>query len=102
MTKVVYNRCHGGFGLSKQAEDLYFQLSGRPSETEAKNYWVISCLDRADPFLVQVVETLGKLANGNCANLAIKDIPAGTRYRINDYDGYETIELDYNVKWSIA
>jgi hypothetical protein len=89
--KIVINSCYGGFSLSKKAEhalalenvDLYDP-------------------DRADPRLVEIVEFLGKEANGTFAELTIVDIPAGTKYRITEYDGYEGIQYADEVNWSVA
>lgn len=47
--------------------------------------------DRSDPKLVQVVQELGKEANGNNAKLAIVEIPDGTNYEIKEYDGMEHV-----------
>jgi hypothetical protein len=59
-------------------------------------------VNRTDPVLVQVVEELGERANGMCAKLYIKDLPAGTRYRIEEYDGNESIETEDDIRWSVA
>ncbi len=48
-------------------------------------------LDRADPDLVQVVEELGKKADGDYAELKIVEIPDGVEYEIDEYDGQESI-----------
>ena len=61
-----------------------------------------SDIRRDDPFLVQVVEELGKEASHDAADLRIVDLPAGTKYRISEYDGYETIETIDDITWSIA
>lgn len=58
--------------------------------------------DRTDPILVQVVEELGNDADGDCAELEIIEIPRGTLYRINEYDGYETMEYRDDGDWLIA
>ena len=57
--------------------------------------------DRTDPVLVQVVEELGKHANGMCAELAIVDLAPGTLYRIDEYDGNESVVTGYS-DWSVA
>jgi hypothetical protein len=59
-------------------------------------------LDRTDPILVQVVEELGKEAGGRFADLIIEELPKGTLYRINEYDGLESIETADSVDWSVA
>ena len=55
------------------------------------------CLDtrpdeRDDPNLIQVVEELGKEANGQFAELMIVTIPGGIDWEISEYDGMESIE----------
>ena len=48
-------------------------------------------IERHDPILVRVVEELGsEKASGMCSELAIADI-GDSLYRIEDYDGYETV-----------
>ena len=59
-------------------------------------------IKRTDPALVQVVEELGSEANGRCARLVVIDILTGTYYRIDEYDGYESIEEREDIDWSIA
>ena len=47
---------------------------------------------RHDPLLIQIVEELGsEIASGGCAELKIIEIPDGTDYVIEEYDGLETI-----------
>jgi hypothetical protein len=58
--------------------------------------------DRADPILVQVVEELGEKANGFAANLKIVSLEKGTFYRINEYDGFESIETSNDIEWKTA
>lgn len=59
-------------------------------------------LKRDDPVLVQVVEEMGDAANGMCAKLRVADLPAGTAYRISEYDGFEGIETRDEVDWQVA
>lgn len=40
---------------------------------------------------LDIVEELGKRANGPFAKLVIVDIPDGMEYEIDDYDGFETL-----------
>lgn len=47
--------------------------------------------NREDEDLVRAVKELGDAANGMCAKLKIVEIPDGTKYEIDDYDGMESI-----------
>jgi len=58
--------------------------------------------DRTDPVLVEVVEELGEKANGFAANLEVVDVPKGTLYRIDEYDGLESIETADEIDWKVA
>jgi hypothetical protein len=58
--------------------------------------------ERTDPVLVEVVEELGDKANGSCAKLCMIALPAGTKYRIEEYDGFETVMTFEDYKWETA
>jgi hypothetical protein len=95
MTKVVYNSCFGGFGLSEAAKERYEAIAGKPP--------VYACdLNRTDPVLVQVVEELGQKASDWAANLEIAEIPSGVKFRIDDYDGSERVMRIDDYEWQIA
>ena len=139
MTKVVYNACYGGFGLSKEACQRYWDIQGQqvwieedtqinplgiftvwlvpPEERLKKREWSSMTLDehiaynlasskqtwyynnvsRHDPVLVQVVEELGKKANGDFANLQIDEVRGS--YRIDEYDGNESVMTSGDYNW---
>ncbi len=113
MTKIVYNACYGGFGLSDEAVEMYLTLKGF-KYTRTKDRWgsdfsvegwenfYYRDIERDDPILVQVVETLGDKADGSSAKLVIEDLPKGTLYRITEYDGYESIETKEDLDWKVA
>jgi len=42
--------------------------------------------------LIKVVKKLGKKASGFCANLKIVKIPDDIEYKIEEYDGLESVE----------
>ena len=122
MTKIVYNGCFGGFGLSQAAVRRYLEIKGIPFTEEKSEYsfrdvrfrigtsvtddpeyfYDFSIEDRTDPILVQVVEELGDAANGDCADLCIRELEAGTKYRLQEYDGSEWIETEEDIEWSVA
>ena len=134
MTKVVYNACYGGFSLSKEACQRYWDIIGQqvwiedsqwgftvwliPPEERiekkewssrtmdeliayhleySKQTWYNRNVDRHDPVLVQVVEELGDKANGECAKLSIEEVYGP--YRIDEYDGYESVETSATYDW---
>ncbi len=107
MTKIVYNNCFGGFGLSEDAILRYAEITGLKN-TDAKGVvdpwdgWGGDAIDRADPSLVQVVEELGEAANGRSAALRIVELPAGTLYRIDEYDGSESVMTQEDYEWRVA
>ena len=108
MTKVVVNACYGGFGLSHEAImrygelanlNLLFQKGNNDWESAYYKNGVVSDenhfwdkdLEREDSILVQVVEELGKTANGSFADLRIAEVPDDVDWYIDDYDGVETV-----------
>jgi hypothetical protein len=61
--------------------------------------WSDHNIVRHDPILVQVVEELGDKANGMCAKLAIEEVSGP--YRIDEYDGFETVKEPDGYDWII-
>ncbi len=142
MVKVVYNACYGGFGLSKEACQRYWDIKGQQvwiendtrfislglftvwlvapedripakggddfysmnidervayNQAYSKQIWYYNDVDRHDPVLVQVVEELGDKANGICAKLRIDEVDGP--YRIDEYDGNESVETAGSYNW---
>ena len=97
MAKIVYNACYGGFGLSEKAIERYAELKG-VSVDSVDAYGI----PRNDPVLVQIVEELGEDVNSNYGDLLICELPSGTRYRIEEYDGLESVVTEYKGYWDIA
>jgi hypothetical protein len=95
MTKVVCNKCYGGFGLSQKALDLYCE---KASLSKVHYY----DLERTDPLLVEVLEELGDKANTRFSNLWIEEVPQGTKYRIDEYDGFENVMTIDEYDWKVA
>lgn len=110
MKKIVYNMCHGGFSMSKLAT-MWLAAKGveeaveflANSESDGTNTWQHYCfypatLERHAAVLVECVETLGHAANGDMSDLRIKELQ-GDLYRIEDYDGYETVVCPEDITW---
>lgn len=58
--------------------------------------------ERHDLALVQVVEELGEAASGEHAELKITEVPSGTSYRIDEYDGCESVMTADDYAWTVA
>ena len=84
--KLVINKCYGGFGLSKEAMDLYLEKKGMQGEKIHR-----SEIDRTDPILIEVVDELGILASDAYSELDIVDIPDDVDWYIEEYDGNEWV-----------
>lgn len=119
--KIVINRCFGGFRLSKEAVLRYGELKGITLYYEMDDHGFVDMyytkpknervdendgffyegyeIERNDPALVQVVEELGKAANGQHAKLKIVEVPDDVNYEIHDYDGRESVHEVHRV-WS--
>jgi hypothetical protein len=109
MKKIVINKCYGGFGLSNQAIERYGELKGltlikeqdkfndyyyrdETNTAEPDTYFHDRDIERTDPFLVQVVEEMGKDADGGFAELKIVEIPDDVaKWVIDEYDGVEWV-----------
>jgi hypothetical protein len=70
------------------SNDIYWKYKGPHSE----RYWdSFTGESRTHPLVIQVVQELGKAANGRCADLEVVEIPDGIEYTIEDYDGNEHV-----------
>ena len=56
-------------------------------------------IDRYDPDLVEVVERMGKAANGPHAELGVVEVPDDVDWEIDDYDGSEWVAERHRT-WS--
>lgn len=106
---VVFNASYGGFSLSKEA--MLWLVVNAESE-KIKNYCK-ECLKndegdsmgdfypnipRHSPDLVKCVESLGEAAGGGGAFLQVCQLQ-GSQYRIEDYDGVETVIEPWEDKY---
>lgn len=98
MTRVVFNNCFGGFGLSTTAAALYAKRKGVDSSAVYD-----FDIPRHDPDLLAVIDQLGlKNASGVCSKLEIVELTAGNKYRIEEYDGLETVQQPNCIDWITA
>lgn len=93
--KIAINRCYGGFGLSPKAM-LWLEQRGQKEaieELHSDREWVLKyggghSIPRTDNLLIEVIELMGKEANGDCSSLVICEFELV--FDIEDYDGMET------------
>lgn len=88
MTKVVINKCYGGFGLSDEAAARLGRDTngGLPGHNSARD------IARDDPALVALMEELGSdRVSGKLAELHVVEIPDGVPWQIEEYDGREWV-----------
>lgn len=101
--KIVYNNSYGGFSLRKKAmlwmlDHGYEFEDYTRKEIESANYnYFYPEIERHNPILVACVEELGEAAG---SDLAIKEIN-GDVYRIEEYDGWETVYTPESMDWII-
>ena len=102
--QVVINRCYGGFGLSREAIDLYCALVNIDPGTW-NNLWGYykdfqeRKLKRDDPVLLVIVEYLGEDADNKFSELKIVELPDDVEWRIHEYDGMESV-AEIHRTWS--
>lgn len=107
--EIVVNACHGGFGLSHEAEMEYLNRSGiaytlkdRESRDDTARfgpeivvtndpYWHVRDIPRDDPVLVQLVKDWGEEVNSGYSELKIVRIPGDVDWVIDEYDGFEWV-----------
>jgi hypothetical protein len=59
--------------------------------------WSWRDIERNDPVLVQVVETMCEQANGSHAELKVVEIPDDVDWEISDYDGREWVAEKHRI-----
>lgn len=92
MNKIAYNNCYGIFSLSIKAINWIRENYPEFNDFEFK--------ERHNPVLIKCIETLGPEVNGVVSNIEIKTID-GRVYRIDEYDGLETVVEPNDEEWII-
>ena len=100
MHKVVINNCFGGFGLSTEALDYLEDKFGLQVIRDRYGSYLEDNLERHDHRLVEVVEVLGEEASDSFSRLVIREV-SSPMYRIEEYDGLESIETPDSVDWIV-
>lgn len=116
MAKIAYNACYGGFALSRSAVLRAREISGNPTwggvciagdvyeggEICPSDFGHINGIARHDPVLIQVIEELGSGAGADYSDLQFHEVQTGMPYRIDEYDGNESVMTKEDYEWIIA
>lgn len=87
--KIVINKCFGGFSVN----DNIVKMLNLESRYDLED-------DRTNAKLIELIEA-GENVNSEYSDLVVVEIPEdATDYKINEYDGYETVYyvLDGKIK----
>ena len=87
--EILYNDIYGGWRISNKANKLYTLRT-----TNDSNYYLFK---RSDPILIQIFKELGDEFDGKYSKTVIAKIPKKYKnyYYIKEYDGLETVEIDF-------
>jgi len=93
-TGVLYNRCYGGFSLSLAADARCKELDSDFPEYSRD-------IDRNNPTAIKVFHELGsEKFSGGFADIQFFPLKKGSKYRIDEYDGLESVEQPQDIEWS--
>jgi hypothetical protein len=92
--KVVYNANYGGYGIPDEVRIRYNEIA----KTNYESFWDMDDVPRHDKLLVQLVE---EYLQEHYSDLSIFEIE-GNRYRIDEYDGAETVVEPKDDFWIVV
>ncbi len=96
--KIVINSKYGGFGLSQAALKVLKSQGVNVEMWDNILYLSHASLPRHDPRLIAIVESMGAAANGSSADLEIVEV--GRVYKIEEFDGLETVK-ELSDEWIV-
>lgn len=96
---VMRNGCHGGFGMSIKAYNLYQKKLGIPVEKVDKISFDFFYPNRDDPIAIEVFRELGEEANDIYARIFLVPMFKEFDQGMTEYDGIETGEPIYENKF---
>ena len=105
--KVVYNRCFGGFAISRECAQWLadrgnkecIDMLNEPCDEPSGFYGNLYDTPRHDALLVMAVEHLGtEKASGGSSELSVHELQSD-RYYIDEYDGSESVVEPHTINW---
>jgi len=123
MTKIVVNKCYGGFGVSNEVLKYIFERLSDDKKQQLNNSWqaeakrvsegfplcdkwtileevyysYVSKLPRHDKLLIEAIENVVS-PDGDYSSLQIVEIE-DDKYIIKEYDGYESVTTPSSISW---
>ena len=88
--EVIFDRELTPLGESN-FNDIYWKFKGTEARTNQRYWDTWTRQSRTHPIIIRLVEELGDKASGWAAELKVVEIPDGTDYEVNEYDGLEHI-----------
>jgi len=86
--EVIFDRTKEEYTMSSVSKSEYIHMMGR--------YWDTWTGDnRTHPLVVGVVKALGEKASARLSHLTIVKVPADAKWKIDDYDGMESVEEEH-------
>jgi hypothetical protein len=94
MAHIFYNDEYGGFRWPKPVIEKYKEITGKELYP-----WGRDDKERSDPLLVKLMFEVGK---EHWETVDVREVPDGTRYYIEEYDGNENVVTKSERKWATA
>lgn len=92
-TRIDDNELESSSIIHYSTTDLGKKIEKIPYE----NYWYYRNLERTDEDLISVIEELGDEASGEYGSVKVIEIPDDVDWKIDDYDGWESIHEKHRV-----
>lgn len=98
--EILYNGCHGGWGISDKAVKLYnskkLEIDPSWSPILDGSFSSLDEIERHDKILIQIYHELGDKMNGrhSCIRVCAILKEYEKYYDIDEYDGWESVNID--------
>ena len=84
--------------LAEQNEKLFWEKHG--DENYYEDYFIVPEIE--EKMVKHCAEKYPEAYLGGIGDLAVKWLPVGTEFRIHEYDGNESVEVQKEMHWYIA
>ena len=95
MAHVFYSNSYGGFDFPETVIEEY----RKTRQAQNASFYDTDQV-RSDPLIVELMFKLGK--ENWPDEISVREVPDGTRYYIDNYDGTESVVTYDEQEWSVA